>query len=526
MVKIRKVWDIPVPSLIINGRLQGGVFLETEGYILKMKGISKGFTGVQALDNVQLNVRPGTVHALMGENGAGKSTLMKCLFGIYKKDTGTINFDNKEVDFKSSHAALVNGISMVHQELEQVHERNIMDNLWMGRYPQKGMVVDEKKMYIETKNILESLGIKVDPKKKLKDLTVAQRQMIDIAKAVSYNCKLIVMDEPTSSLPDAEVKHLFWMIAQLKEKNVAIVYISHKMNEIFEIADDITILRDGKWVDTSSVNEIDQEEVVKKMVGRELANLFPPKSSTPGEVVMRVNNLTEKSGETIKDINFELREGEILGIAGLMGAGRTELLETIFGIRQRSAGEIIYKGEMILNKNSTDAVKNKFALLTEERRFNGIFPDQSVAFNSVIVDINNCKGKYGYLKKKKIKEAARWVIESFKVKTPSQNVPIRSLSGGNQQKVIIGRWMLNNPEVILMDDPTRGIDVGAKYEIYEMMIQLVKKGKSIIFSSSEMPELLGVSDRILILSNGKVAGMFETKEIMQKDIFTAETKFL
>ena len=494
--------------------------------ILRMKGISKAFTGVQALDNVNLDLRPGTVHALMGENGAGKSTLMKCLFGIYSKDSGTITFDGKEVDFKSPHAALENGISMVHQELEQAHERNVMDNIWMGRYPRKGIVVDEKKMYRDTQEFLKNLNINIDPKIKLSKLTVSQRQMIDIVKAVSYNCKVIVMDEPTSSLPDKEVKHLFKLIQQLKESGVATIYISHKLNEINEISDDITVLRDGKWVNTTQIKDITQDDIVKMMVGRELSNLFPPKTNELGEVVLKVEGLTEESKKPIEDISFELRSGEILGVAGLMGSGRTELLETIFGVRDRKAGTIVYKGKEIKNKGSWDAVENGFALCTEERRFNGIFADKSVAFNSVIVNIKKCRGRYGWLTNAKIREYTKWVIDAFKVKTPTQNVPIRSLSGGNQQKVIIGKWMLTDPEIILMDDPTRGIDVGAKYEIYQMMLNLAKKGKSIIFSSSEMSELLGISDRILVISNRKIAGIFETKEVTQETIFKAAAMHL
>lgn len=495
-------------------------------YILRMRGISKAFTGVQALDDVNLDVRPGTVHALMGENGAGKSTLMKCLFGIYSKDAGSVVFDGEEVDFKSPHEALENGVSMVHQELEQVHERNVMDNIWLGRYPKKGIVVDEQKMYQETQELLSNLNIDIDPKIKLNKLTVSQRQMIDIAKAVSYNCKVIVMDEPTSSLPDKEVKHLFSLIQQLKEKGVATIYISHKLNEIIEIADDITVLRDGKWVNTTRVKDTSRDDIVKMMVGRELSNLYPPKINKPGEVVLKVEGLTEKSGKSIKDIGFELRSGEILGVAGLMGAGRTELLETIFGIRDRGEGKIFYKGEEINNKGSWEAVKNGFALCTEERRFNGLFADKSVAFNSVIVNIENCRGKYGWLKNSKIREYAKWVIDTFKIKTPTQNVPVRTLSGGNQQKVIIGKWMLTDPEIILMDDPTRGIDVGAKYEIYQMMLNLARRGKSIIFSSSEMSELLGISDRILVISNGQIAGIFDTKEVTQEMIFKAAAMHL
>lgn len=499
-------------------------------FILEMDGISKSFPGVKALDNVKFNVRPGTVHALMGENGAGKSTLMKCLFGIFHKDAGRILMNGEEINFKSPHEALVNGISMVHQELEQVRERNVMDNVWLGRYPMHGMFVDEKKMYEDTKKIFDDLEIDTDPRSKLSKLTVSQRQMVDIAKAVSYNCKIVVMDEPTSSLVEKEVVHLFKMIRQLKKKGVGIIYISHKLSEIYEIADDVTVMRDGQWIDTSKVKDVTIDQVVEMMVGRELTNLFPPKTNKPKDVILKVENLAEDAKKSIQDISFELREGEILGIAGLLGAGRTELLETIFGTRKRKSGTITYKGREILNKGSDDAVKNGFALCTEERRYNGIFPGLSVAFNSVIINIKKCKGKLGLLSKARIKEDTEWVIDSLNVKTPKQSVMIRSLSGGNQQKVIVGKWLLMNPDIILMDDPTRGIDVGAKYEIYKIMIDLAKSGKSIIFSSSEMTELLGISDRILVLSNGRIAGIYDKAEnpemMTQENIFKSAAKYL
>jgi len=395
-------------------------------FILEMKGISKTFPGVKALDDVCFNVKPGTVHALMGENGAGKSTLMKCLFGIYQKNSGSIVLNGEEINFNSPHDALINGISMVHQELEQVRERNAMDNIWLGRYPHKGIVVDEKKMYSDTKKIFNDLEIETDPRSKLNQLTVSERQMVDIAKAVSYKCKIVVMDEPTSSLVEKEVVHLFRMIRQLKEQGVGIIYITHKLNEIYEIADDVTIMRDGKWVNTSRVKDVTMDQIVEMMVGRELTNLFPPKINKPGEVILKIEGLTDNAKDLIEDINFELCAGEILGIAGLLGAGRTELLETIFGTRKRKSGKIIYKGKEVNNRGSEDAVRNGFALCTEERRFNGIFPDLTVAFNAVIINIKKCKGKFGILSNARIMGDTKWVIDSLNVKTPKQTVPIRS----------------------------------------------------------------------------------------------------
>lgn len=499
-------------------------------YLLQMEGISKSFPGVKALDLVDLNVRPGTVHALLGENGAGKSTLMKCLFGIYKKDAGKVILNGEEVEFLSPHDALVHGISMVHQELEQVRDRNVMDNVWLGRYPVNGIAIDEKKMYVDTKKIFDNLNIDIDPKTKLSKLTVSQRQMIDIAKAISYNCKIVVMDEPTSSLVEKEVLHLFDMIRKLKDKGVAIVYISHKMEEIFKISDDITIMRDGRSIITGRTSETNVNEVVAKMVGRQLTERFPPKTNVAGNVILKVDGLTEDAKHSINDISFELREGEILGIAGLLGSGRTELLETLFGVRKKRCGRIYLRNKEIVNRNSVDAIQNGFALCTEERRFNGLFADLSVAFNSVVITLKKCRNSFGYLSNRAIKKNTKWVIDSLNVKTPTQACPMRSLSGGNQQKVIIGKWLLMNPEIMLMDDPTRGIDVGAKYEIYQLIIDLAKSGKGVIMASSEMPELLGIADRIIVLSNGRISGEFDLRnragETTQEKIFIAAAKYL
>lgn len=498
--------------------------------LLEMIALSKAFPGVQALDDVSFSLRRGTVHALVGENGAGKSTLMKCLFGVYKKDTGRILINGEEVDITSPHDALMHGISMVHQELEQVRGRNIMDNVWLGRYPVKGWIVDERKMYEDTKKIFDDLGMDIDPRSKLSRLTVSQRQLVDIVKSISYNCKIIVMDEPTSSLTDREVSYLFNIINQLKKNGVGIVYISHKLEEVFEIADDITVLRDGKLVTTSRIEDITMDQVVAFMVGRELTQRFPSKTNELGEVVLRVEDLAEDAQRSIRDISFELHSGEILGIAGLLGSGRTELLETIFGIRKKKSGRIYHKGKEILIKGPNDAIKNSFALCTEERRFNGLFPGLSVALNSVIVNIEKCRHRLGFLSDRRIREDAKWVIDSLNVKTPKQTVPIRSLSGGNQQKVIVGKWLLMDPDIILMDEPTRGIDVGAKYEIYQLIIEFATRGKCVIFVSSEMPELMSISDRIIVLSNGRISDIYNVRDdpeqVTPENIFRSAAKYL
>ena len=500
--------------------------MENLKYVLEMENISKEFPGVKALDNVQLKLRPGTVHALMGENGAGKSTLMKCLFGIYEKDSGKILLDGVEVNFKSTKEALENGVSMVHQELNQVLQRNVLDNIWLGRYPMKKFFVDEKKMYNDTINIFKDLDIKVDPRKKVADLPIAERQMIEIAKAVSYKSKVIVMDEPTSSLTEKEVEHLFKIIKKLKESGVGIVYISHKMEEIKMISDEITILRDGKWISTNDVSKITTEQIISMMVGRDLTERFPKKDNKAKEMILQVKNLTALNQPSIQDVSFELYKGEILGIAGLVGSKRTEIVETIFGMRPKEHGEIILKGKTVKNKSPEDAIKNGFALVTEERRSTGIFPMLDVAFNSVISNLDRYKNKFRLLKNKDIERDTKWIVDSMRVKTPSYSTKIGSLSGGNQQKVIIGRWLLTEPEVLMLDEPTRGIDVLAKYEIYQLMIDLAKKDKGIIMISSEMPELLGVTDRILVMSNGRVAGIVKTSETNQEEIMELSAKYL
>lgn len=500
--------------------------MENLKYVLEMEGITKSFPGVKALDDVQLKVRPHSVHALMGENGAGKSTLMKCLFGIYEKDSGKILLDGEEIYFHSTKEALENGVSMVHQELNQVLQRNVLDNIWLGRYPKKGMFIDEKKMYEDTIRIFKELDIQIDPRKKVADLQVAERQMIEIAKAVSYKSKIIVMDEPTSSLTEKEVAHLFRIIDKLRESGVGIVYISHKMEEIKAISDDITILRDGKWIATDSVQDLSTDKIISMMVGRDLTDRFPPKDNEVKEKILEVKNLTGLYQPTIQDVSFELYKGEILGIAGLVGAKRTEIVESIFGMRKLDQGQIFLHGKEIKNKNPKNAIKNGFALVTEERRSTGIFSMLDIVSNATLSNLDKYKNQFKLLNNKKMKEETQWVIDSMRVKTPSQSTPIGSLSGGNQQKVIIGRWLLTEPEVLMLDEPTRGIDVLAKYEIYQLMIDLAKKDKGIIMISSEMPELLGITDRILVMSNGRVAGIVKTSETNQEEIMALSAKYL
>lgn len=499
---------------------------DNEKYVLEMVNIVKEFPGVKALAGVTLKVRPGTVHSLMGENGAGKSTLMKCLFGIYHKDGGEILLNSKQVEFQNSKQALDNGVSMVHQELNQVRQRNVLDNIWLGRYPEKGPFIDEQKMYEDTKKIFQELDINIDPRQKIGTLSVSQMQMVEIAKAVSYDSKILVLDEPTSSLTEKEVSHLFKIIEKLKQRNVGIIYISHKMEEILKISDDVTIMRDGQWIATKNAKELTTDLIINMMVGRDLSNRFPEKINKPGKVILEVKNLTAENQPSINDINFELREGEILGVAGLVGAKRTDILEALFGIRKINSGKITLHGKEIKNSSAQMAMGHGFAMLTEERRVTGIFDRLSVSFNSVIANIGNYVGKLGLLSDKNIEKDTQWVIDSMRVKTPSQKTAIGNLSGGNQQKVIIGRWLLTKPEILMMDEPTRGIDVGAKYEIYQLMNNLAAEGKGIIMVSSEMPELLGTTDRILVMSNGRLAGIVDTKTATQEEIMKLSAKYL
>lgn len=497
--------------------LSNNAFASPE-YLLEMTGINKSFPGVKALDNVNLRVRAHSIHALMGENGAGKSTLLKCLFGIYKKDAGRILFQGKEVDFSSAREALENGISMVHQELNLVLQRSVMDNMWLGRYPLKGMFVDQEKMYRDTKTIFDELDIDIDPRSRVGTLSVSQMQMIEIAKAFSYDARIVIMDEPTSSLTEKEVKHLFSIIRKLKARGCGIVYISHKMEEIFELCDEITVLRDGQWIATQPLEGLDMDKIIAMMVGRSLNQRFPERSNTPGETILEVRHLTSLRQPSIRDVSFDLRKGEILGIAGLVGAKRTDIVETLFGIREKSGGTIKLHGKAINNHSANEAINHGFALVTEERRATGIYAYLDIGFNSLISNIHKYKNRVGLLDNSRMKSDTQWVIDAMRVKTPGHRTQIGSLSGGNQQKVIIGRWLLTQPEILMLDEPTRGIDVGAKFEIYQLIAELAKREKGIIIISSEMPELLGITDRILVMSNGQMAGILDTRTATQNEI--------
>lgn len=490
-----------------------------------MKGIDKSFPGVKALNGAHLRLREGTVHALMGENGAGKSTLMKCLFGIYRPDSGEIFVSGQPVRFSGPKEAMEGGVSMVHQELNQVLQRSVMENLWLGRFPKRFGFVDHRTMLANTKEVLADLGIDVNPRTIIGKLSVSQKQMVEIAKAVSYHAKILVLDEPTSSLTSEEVEHLFRIINKLRANGVGIIYISHKIEEILRISDEVTIMRDGQWISTENASELTIDRIIQMMVGRDLTQRFPPKTNQPAEEeLLTVQNLTGMREPTCRGVSFTLRRGEILGVAGLVGSRRTELLETIFGIARHSEGTILKNQKIVENKNPTEGIKNGFAMLTEERRATGIFSGLNIMFNSVIANIDSYK-RSGFLSSKKMRSDTQWVIDSMKVKTPSQKTFIRYLSGGNQQKVIIGRWLLTKPDILLLDEPTRGIDVGAKAEIYQLIIDLAAQGKGIIVVSSEMPELLGICDRIMVMSGGQMSGILDIQDATQEKIMRLAAKF-
>jgi len=499
-------------------------------YLLEMNSISKEFPGVKALDNVTLKVRPGTVHALMGENGAGKSTLMKCLFGIYKPDGGEILLNGSKVEMNNSKQALDQGVSMIHQELHPIPQRNVMENIWLGRFPVKGFgpfqLVDHGKMYRDTEKLFKDLEMDIDPAALAGSMSVSKLQSLEIAKAVSFNSKVIIMDEPTSSLTGNEVEALFKIIERLKKQGVAIIYISHKMEEILRISDDVTIMRDGRLIGTWPASELTTDLIITRMVGRDLSQRFPERTNVPGSVLMKVENLTSPIAKSFQNVSFELRRGEVLGLGGLVGAQRTELIEALFGLRAISEGAITLNGKPVRFKSPQEAKKHKLALLTEERRVTGIFPVLSIQENAAIANLDRYTNSFLLLDEGKIKEEAKRSVEQLRVKTPTVKEQIKNLSGGNQQKVLLARWLLTEPDILLLDEPTRGIDVGAKFEIYSIIADLAKQGKSIIMISSEMPELLGMSDRIMVMCEGRVSGIVEGKDATEEEIMRLATKYM
>ena len=496
-----------------------------EDYMLQIRNLSKSFAKNKVLDGINLSVKKGSVLGLMGENGAGKSTMMKCLFGIYAKDEGQISLCGKLIDFNSPKEALESGVAMVHQELNQCLDRSVLDNLYLGRYPKRFGVIDEAKMLKDSIKLFASLKMNVNPQQIMRKMSVSQRQMVEIAKAVSYNAKIIVLDEPTSSLTENEVKKLFSIVDELRKTGVSFVYISHKMDEVFQICDEVSVLRDGKMIMTKPIKETNMNVLIAAMVGRSLEKRFPDVDNEPGDYIFEVKNLSTKYDPVLEDISFKVKKGEIFGLYGLVGAGRSELLEAMFGIRTVASGEMIYSGKKLYFNSSREAMDNSFALVTEERKLNGMFAKADIEFNTVITNLESYKSR-GILSNQKMYEAAIREVKLMHTKCVSPNELISSLSGGNQQKVIIGKWIERQPEIFLLDEPTRGIDVGAKYEIYQLIINMAKQGKTIIVVSSEMPEILGITNRIAVMSNHKLAGIVDTKETNQEELLRLSAKYL
>lgn len=497
--------------------------MSENNYLLQMKNIVKTFPGVQALRGVDLDVLPGEIHALMGENGAGKSTLMKCLIGIHPPTSGEIYFDGKLISNHSTAEALSSGISMIHQELNPVEFRPIMENIWLGREPRNKLgLVDHKKMYEMSKEVLKIIELDEDPKTEVRELTVAKIQMIEIAKAISYDAKLIIMDEPTSALTNKEVEQLFKIMRKLKENGKSIIYISHKLDEVYEITDRITVFRDGQYIGTEETAALEVDRLINMMVGRDVTEMFPKVNCPIGEVKLEVKNLSHE--KAFKDVSFNVRKGEILGIAGLVGAGRTEVIETLFGIRDKVGGEVLIDGKPINITSPADAIDNKMAMLTEDRRLNGIFPMLDIQDNMSMANMDKYVGAARLLNFRTMKEDALKFKDTLAIKTPNLQQKMENLSGGNQQKVLVARWLLTNPDILFLDEPTRGIDVGAKSEIHRLITNLAAEGKSIIMVSSELPEVMGMSDRIMIMHEGRVTGILEnTKELTQEEIMKYAT---
>jgi len=487
-------------------------------FALEAEGISKFFPGVKALDNVSLRVRPGTVHALMGENGAGKSTLMKCLIGMYRPDKGTIKIKGEPVQFQDTMDALRSGISMIHQELNLVPYMTVAENIWLGREPMRFGFVDHARLNQMTQELLNRLNIRLKADRMVGELSIASQQMVEIAKAVSWDSDIVIMDEPTSALTETEVAHLFTIIRDLREQGKAIIYISHKMDEIFNITDEVSIFRDGSWIASDQTAKYTRQSLITQMVGRELTQLFPKFNSAIGEEVLTVRNLTCKDRFT--DVSFSVRRGEILGVAGLVGAGRSEVMESLFGMESFDSGEILIDGVPVTIDSPSTAIEKGMAFLTEDRKKSGLFLVLSVMENMSIVNMPEYSGKSGFVSHVKMAQDCMDQIRRLNIKTPTMDQIINNLSGGNQQKVLIARWLLAQPKILILDEPTRGIDVGAKAEIYRLISELANRGVAIIMVSSELPEILGMSDRVMVMHGGRITGILDKEEADQETILS------
>ncbi len=503
--------------------------MDNDNYLLRMVNIDKSFPGVQALKSVNLNVGYGEVHALVGENGAGKSTLMKCLIGIYSPNGGEIYFDGKKIENYTTAQALQMGISMIHQELSPILYRPIMENLWLGREPvNKFGFVDHKQMYKQSLDVLKEIELDEDPRTLMANLTVAKMQMVEIAKAISYNAKLIIMDEPSSALTEHEEEQLFKIIRKLKESGTSVIYISHRLSEIISIADKVTVMRDGRDVGTENIENISLDQIITMMIGRTMDEMYPKLKVNIGEPILQVKNLSHK--KFFKNVSFEVRRGEIFGIAGLIGAGRTEVIETIFGIRPKSEGEILINGKPVEINSPRDAIANRMGFLTEDRRATGIFSVLGVDVNMAIPNYDRFVTKFGFVNERAVSESCMKFVNEIQIKTPSLTQKIQNLSGGNQQKVLMARWLMTEPDILFLDEPTRGIDVGAKAEIYKLITMLAAEGKCIVMVSSELPEILGMSDRIMVMHEGRVTAILDngpdiTQEVIMRYATGTEDDF-
>ena len=490
--------------------------------ILKMQGIQKYFSGVHALKGVDFDLKAGEVHALMGENGAGKSTLIKVLCGIHKRDGGTVELFGQQVNFNNISESQAAGISVIHQELNMMNHLTVAQNMFIGREFRKGGLINDRKMEAEAQKLFDKIGVNIDPSRKLGELTVGKQQMVEIAKAVSRDCRLLVLDEPTAALTLPEVEELFKIMRELQQKGIGMIYISHRMDEINRISDRVTVMRDGEYVGTVNTAEVTKDDIVKMMVGRVIMGEQKEKSNVPEDapVILEVKHLN--AGKEVKDVSFTLRKGEILGFAGLMGAGRTEVVRALYGADRRQSGEIYLNGKKVKIKTPEQAVRNGICYLSEDRKRYGLMLDKSVADNTVLASVDSFIAA-GIIRDGKMKSSSREFNEKLRTKTPSMDQLLKNLSGGNQQKVIIARWLMKNSDVFIFDEPTRGIDVGAKSEIYNLMEELVEQGKSIIMISSELPEILRMSDRILVMCEGRKTGELDIAEATQENVMQLAT---
>ncbi|MBP1886249.1 sugar ABC transporter ATP-binding protein [Sinorhizobium mexicanum] len=500
------------PTTMAAVRASGAV--PNAEYLLSAEGVRKEFPGVVALDDVEFKLKRGTVHALMGENGAGKSTLMKILAGIYQPDQGEVKLKGVDIRLKSPLDALENGIAMIHQELNLMPFMTVAENIWIRREPKNRFgLVDHGEMRRMTAKLFERLKINLDPEIEVRHLSVANRQMVEIAKAVSYESDVLIMDEPTSALTEREVAHLFEIIRDLRSQGIGIVYITHKMNELFEIADEFSVFRDGKYIGTHASSNVTRDDIIRMMVGREITQMFPKEEVPIGDVVLSVKNLT--LDEVFREVSFDVRAGEILGVAGLVGSGRSNVAETLFGVTPASSGMIAIDGKAVVIDNPNTAIRHRMAFLTEDRKDTGCLLILDILENMQIAVLQDKFVKRGFVSERAIAAACEEMSRKLRVKTPNLQERIENLSGGNQQKVLIGRWLLTNPRILILDEPTRGIDVGAKAEIHRLVTELARNGVAVIMISSEMPEVLGMSDRIMVMHEGRVTGFLDRAEATQ-----------